>query len=104
MRKPTLPGPPKAPKKLSKEAREIWNRVMAQWALDQAGLIVLAQALESLDRMRQAQSVLAEQGIVAVDRFGQSKPHPAFLVERDSRSSMLRAFKQLNLEVAAPAK
>jgi P27 family predicted phage terminase small subunit len=96
--------PPKPPRSLSKEAKGIWASVVGEWSLDRAGLLVLGQALESLDRMRQAQRVLAKEGIVCADRFGQPKQHPATIVERDSRAAMLRAFRQLNLDIKAPSK
>lgn len=98
--KSNLPQPPKA---LSPEASDWWNRIVSEWGLDDAGLMVLQQGLESLDRMRQAQAIVSKEGLTVHDRFGQPKQHPATLVERDNRTVLLRAFKQLGLDVAAPA-
>jgi P27 family predicted phage terminase small subunit len=67
---------------------------------DEGGLLLLATVCESFDRMKQAQQVLKTDGLVQVDRFGQPKPHPAAVIERDSRSGMLQALKALNLDVA----
>ena len=60
---------------------------------------VLENALECFDRMRQAQEMLAKEGITVTDRFGQSKVHPAVLVERDAKAGLLRALKALNLQI-----
>jgi hypothetical protein len=38
---------------------------------DRAGLLLLRTAAESLDRMREAQAILAADGMVITDRFGQ---------------------------------
>jgi P27 family predicted phage terminase small subunit len=97
------PDLPKSPRGLSAEARGWWQRIVSEWALDDAGLLVLQQGLEAFDRMRQAQAVVTKEGLVVSDRFGQPKQHPATLVERDNRTVLLRAFKQLGLDVAAPA-
>jgi phage terminase small subunit len=48
--------------------------------------------------MKEAQQLVAKEGMTTTDRFGQSKVHPAVLVERDSRAAMLSALKQLGLE------
>ncbi len=49
--------------------------------------------------MRQAQTMLAKDGAVVLDRFGQMKSHPATVTERDSRAQMLMALRQLNLDL-----
>jgi P27 family predicted phage terminase small subunit len=89
----------KPPGHLSKEAKKLWRKILEGWELDNAALVVLESALESFDRMREAQAILAEEGIVVLDRFKQKKQHPATFIERDAKNSMLRALKQLNLEI-----
>ena len=56
-------------------------------------------ALEAFDRMRHAQSILAEAGTVISDRFGQQRAHPATIIERDARAAMLAALRALNLDI-----
>ena len=87
----------KPPKVLSTEAKAIWKKIAEAWQLDDAGFIILQQGLEAFDRMRQAQGIIAAEGMVIKDRFDQLKQHPAFLCERDSRNAMMKAFKQLNV-------
>ncbi len=90
---------PKAPDHLSPPAAAWWDRIVSGWDLDPAALLVLTAALESFDRMTEAQEVIRRDGSVIEDRFGIPKQHPATYIERDSRSSMLRAIKQLGLDL-----
>lgn len=90
---------PKAPKHLSAAAAAWWDRLLAEWVLDDAGRLVLQVALEAHDRMVEAQEALRRDGTFIKDRFGVVKVHPATLTERDSRSAMLGALKQLHLDL-----
>ena len=91
---------PKAPKELSDEARSLWQSLVRDYAIDDgAGLILLRTACEALDEMRRAQAILDRDGPVIEDRFGQQRQHPATLVVRDSRNALLKALRQLNLDV-----
>lgn len=94
---------PKAPPKLSVEARRWWRQLADGFEIeDEAGLLLLRTAMESLDRLREAQRILAKEGIIVRDRFDQPKQHPATLVERDARTALLRSLKALNLDVQPP--
>jgi P27 family predicted phage terminase small subunit len=99
---------PKPPAKLSREAKAWWRKVVAGWDLDDACLLILESALEAFDRMRQAQDLLAKEGIVVKDRFKQLKQHPATMVERDAKATLLRNIKALGLDLeplyAAPGR
>jgi phage terminase small subunit len=89
----------KPPPHLSEAAAGWWDHVNRGWDLDPAALLILESALEAYDRMKEAQVLVSKKGIMTQDRFGQDKLNPAVLVERDSRSAMLAAFKQLNLDI-----
>ena len=92
-----LPGPPEG---LSAEATEWWERIIGDYRIqDVAGRLLLQTALEAFSRMRQVQAIIAADGATVEDRFGQAKAHPLLTVERDSRSQMLLALKQLNFDV-----
>lgn len=89
-----------APEHLSESARQWWDSLTDEYGIDdQAGLLLLQTALESFDRMRDAQSAIARDGSILPDRFGQLKAHPALTVERDARGQMMAALKQLNLDI-----
>lgn len=91
--------PKKPPSTLSAEARAWWARLVADFELeDEAARLLLMTALESFDRMRQAQRKIKREGATYRDRFNQPKPHPLLTVERDSRAAMLSALKALHLD------
>lgn len=86
--------------KLSAEATAWWKRLTVEFSIDDdAGLLLLETALVAYDRMRDAQRLIAKHGQVVNDRWGQLKPNPACVIERDSRAAMLQALKQLNLDL-----
>ena len=90
---------PRAPSHLTREAQKWWRRINEGWTLDDPGLLILESALEAFDRMKQAQAVLKQDGIITQDRFGQDRQHPATKVERSARDSMIRSLKALNLDI-----
>jgi P27 family predicted phage terminase small subunit len=90
---------PPAPKQLSREAKSWWRTFVEGWDMDDSALLILEGALESFDRMRQAQELIASEGVTCKDRFGQVKQHPATCVERDAKATMLRHLKALNLDL-----
>ena len=91
---------PRVPVTLSKEAGTWWKRLIREYMIDDDyGLLLLQTALEAFGRMREAQAVIAEEGLQVTDRYGQIKSHPATTVEKDSRSQMLASFKCMNLDV-----
>lgn len=89
-----------APDHLTDDAKDWWNRLQDEYAIDdRAGLLLLQTAMEAFDRMRDAQAAIAQDGLTVPDRFGQLKNHPATTVERDARSQLLTALKALNLDL-----
>ncbi|MQA88727.1 MAG: hypothetical protein GEU90_00635 [Gemmatimonas sp.] len=94
------PTRPKTPSTLSREAQGWWRKLVEEYALDDpAGLLLLQTALEAFDRMRGAQELIQSEGATVTDRFGQPKPHPATVIERDSRAGMMAALRALNLDI-----
>ena len=91
---------PKAPQHLSREGKRWWRKITAEYSIDdEAGKLLLQTALEAFDRMKKAAERIDQDGDAVEDRFGQVKPHPLLNAERDARSQMLAALKQLNLDV-----
>src|SRR5690348_2616603 len=88
-----------APDRLSAEAQRLWDRIVADYQVeDAAGRLILQSGLEAFDRLREAQRLLELEGLLCRDRFGQPRPHPAILIERDCRTQLLAAFRLLRLE------
>lgn len=91
---------PKPPAGLSTEAVGWWKRITTEFVFETPDtLLILEAAMRAFDRMEQARAAVDREGLVTVDRFGQLRPHPALLVERDSRTSMCRCLKQLGLDL-----
>jgi hypothetical protein len=59
----------------------------------------LETALSSFDRWQGARKILAREGAVVRDRFGQRVAHVAVGIERDSKATMVRALKELHLDI-----
>ena len=96
--KKSRPGRP-APKSYTPEARTLWEQIEEGWAIDAPASVIADTACRSLMRMREAQAILAKEGITSVDRFKQVKTHPCTLIERDSAATLLKCLKALNLDL-----
>lgn len=96
----SLPAKPRPPAGLSKTAGQFWTDLQAEYSiLDAGGLRILEVASRALDRLEQARRLLDREGCVIKDRWGQAKVHPAAAVERDARSGLLHAIRQLHIDV-----
>jgi P27 family predicted phage terminase small subunit len=84
----------RAPKHLSTEARAFWTQIVTEWAIDDAGALIRLVACECLDRLRGAQQVIKREGMTVKGRA-----HPATVIERDARLALLRARRQLGLDL-----
>lgn len=94
---------PPPPKGLSTEAQRWWRELHSEFDLDDKGAAFLLEAaLRAFDRANEAARLIDEHGIATKDRFGQLRANPAVAAERDARSQMLMAFKQLGLDVIPP--
>lgn len=90
----------KPPKHLSAEAKSWWRKLCDEYDLsDSAAQILLESALSAFDRWQGARKILAREGPIVRDRFGQRQTHPAVGVERDAEGMVIRAFKSLNLDL-----
>lgn len=89
-----------APKHLSAEAASWWDRIIDEYGIaDEAGLLLLATALEAFDRLRGCQEIISREGATVLDRFEQTKAHPMLAAERDARSQLMQGLKALNLDL-----
>jgi hypothetical protein len=89
---------PKPAAHLSRRAKELWVQVTRDYVLESHNLELLRIALEALDRCEEARKILASEGIIALDRYGAPKAHPAVAIERDSRLAAARLWRELDLE------
>lgn len=94
---------PKPPAQLSDVARKWWRKITEEFVFETPdAFLILETAMECFDRQRAAREIIDKEGPIILDRFGQKKQHPATIVERDAKMAMLRAFRQLGLDVIAP--
>ena len=93
---------PAAPRHLTEPAASFWRDIVTEYELDAHGLKRLEAAADAYDRMCAARRIVLEHGLVLEDRWGQMKPSPAIAIERDSRLAMLRAIRELGLDVPVP--
>ena len=95
--KPTAARPPR---ELSAAHRKLWAELTTEYGIcDLGGLEVLRSGLQSLAQAEVAEQIVAEDGAVQTDRFGQKRAHPLLAVARDFRAQWQAALKALNLDV-----
>lgn len=90
----------KAPPQLEPAGAKFWREMVEEYGItDTAGIALVTQASECLDRQRAAQAAIAEFGPIVKDRYGAPKLNPACNLEKDARNGMLAALKALNLDL-----
>jgi phage terminase small subunit len=89
-----------APSHLTPARKRLYRQLVADYGLEREphALETLRLACEALDRCDQARDLIAEHGVMLTDRFGQLKPNPATMIERDSRIAAVRCFRELSLD------
>jgi P27 family predicted phage terminase small subunit len=90
----TTPRPPSH----LKRSKALWRALVAEHAFEVQELELLRRACEASDRADEARALLAADGLVVRDRYGQVKPHPAAVIERDSRTALARMLRELALQ------
>lgn len=71
--------------------------------MDSAGEMVLRTALEAFDRLNEARAIVQREGmIVTTAKSGAKHQHPAMQIEREARTQLLAAWKQLGLDIEPP--
>lgn len=95
-----LGGIPEAPGTLkTQEGRDLWRKINSEFELSNTSQKILETSLLALQRMRQAEDILARDGLTSTDRFGQTRVHPLVLVERDSRHAFIKGISALGLSL-----
>jgi hypothetical protein len=99
--RPKLKANGGVPAHLARTEADLFARIVRSYGLhgDEVAQKILEEGCTALGRARQAREAIERDGISYQDRFGQPKPHPLCVVERDARASALHAFRMLNLEL-----
>jgi hypothetical protein len=81
-------------------SRHLWRTLSTDYEIeDSAGLLLLETVVHSFDRALAARKVLKAEGPLVRDRFRQLKVHPACLIENNARLVMMKALKELHLDL-----
>jgi P27 family predicted phage terminase small subunit len=92
------PPPPPPPSHLSAVTQAWWVEVTSEFVLKSHHCRVLECACDAWDRMVQARTILAAEGLSISTADDGLKLHPAFVAERDSRLAFLRVVRELDLD------
>ena len=93
---------PQPPKHLSPSAKQFWRAVVESFDIEEHAADLLLSACVQLQRAEEARVVIAKEGMVVKDRFGQPKQYPAVELERQTHLAFLRIGRELGLTVDAP--
>src|SRR5262245_35264822 len=105
MLKDNRPPRHSAPKHLAPAERELWDRLMRSFTLDDpASQELLLQACEARGRAREAREQLDREGTTYRDDRGNLKAHPAITTERSAQASFLSAMRLLRLDLVGEKK
>jgi phage terminase small subunit len=92
-----------AAKHLKPATRRWFDQIRADYELESHHEMLLLLAAEAWDRHLDARQTLKEHGTSFTNKHWDIKPHPAILIERDSRNAFIRAVRELNLSEEGPA-
>ena len=94
---------PAPPKHLKARGRALWRGVHRDYVLDTAhDRQRLLVACEASDRIDEARARIDQDGVFVTSPQG-LKSHPGIKLEQDNRIILLRALRELGVDVADPA-
>lgn len=91
------------PGHLEAAGRDFFAQVLTEYSIeDRHHIEILGRAAEQLDRAAAARTRIAAEGLLVLDRFGQSRPNPACLLERQAVCTFAKLIAALGLDLPAP--
>jgi hypothetical protein len=95
----TNTAPPSPPATLSKTGGSLWQRIMAEYQIDDSGgREMLLQICEAADRVREFAAIIKRDGPVVRTKHG-PRDHPLLRHELAARSFIIRSLHRLGLDV-----
>lgn len=92
------PKLPPSPKALGPAGRSLWKRAVDDYELGVGELELLEAACATWDRIKAAEQLIAEEGLV-IDGARGRQAHPAVGIARDSSRLLAALVKHLKLEL-----
>ncbi|HPS56180.1 MAG TPA: P27 family phage terminase small subunit [Sedimentisphaerales bacterium] len=89
----------KAPSHLSKQAKDFFKQVLADYCLEDHHLKLLRLACEAWDEKEIARLIIKKEGMVFTDKFGQFKANPAVKIQNDARICFARLLREMQLDI-----
>jgi phage terminase small subunit len=99
LNKPNQTPPPDT---LSQRAATFWREINERYVLEPHDLERLRACCEAIDVIDASEAAIRSDGRFVNDRYGTPKAHPAINVARDARQLLLRAIRELNIDVELP--
>jgi P27 family predicted phage terminase small subunit len=100
LKRKNITGIPGLDSTISEDAKRWYDTIIREYQIvDEAGLLLLRQAMAAYDRANEARRILKAEGITVKDKYGQFRPHPAAGIERDAMKNLLAYLRALNLDV-----
>lgn len=90
-----MPSHQQIPTCLAESGRSLWESVGPAVDLSGHAAEILLLACKQADRAAEARRLLADSCIVAPDRFGQERAHPAVLIERQASAACAALISQI---------
>ena len=95
-------APRSPPNHLKPATKQWWQSIAHEFELQQHQYAVLQAACESWDTYQHARAELTKRGLTFTDAKGMIRARPEAAIARDSRTSFLRALRELKLDVEPP--
>ncbi len=93
------PEPPPPPVDLGEPEQAIWRAVVSEYRGSLTSFAVLHSGLKMHQRAREANEIIAEEGMAIPTREGNSRAHPLCAVEREARRSFEMTFRRLGIRL-----
>jgi hypothetical protein len=92
---------PAIPRGLRGKARQFFQTVVRDFALEPFHIELLTQGCWALQRCEEARAVVDREGLTYLDaKTGRVFPHPCVVIEKDNRILFSRVLRELGLDLA----
>jgi hypothetical protein len=94
---------PAPPKGLTPKTRRWFHEVVERWELESHHVHLLGVASRALDEMKAAERLIDAEGLVVIMPSGARRPNPAVRIANECRAVLMRAIRELDLDISVPA-